>query len=271
MNLNKILDNISKATPEALEQKDGRREVLKNIGKTMAMAAVPVALNTFFSQKAKAQNTTITISEALMDMLNVEYLQYALYQTALNTSGFIPSAQNTAFQTILGQQQNHITYLKTTIQALGGTPQDMPIFDFTLNNTNNVYGNVWYDYQTTFLELANALEDAAVRFYKGILTYVRSNRDILTSVIRMQSTEARHAAHIRTLRNLTPWVNSNESGTYNKLLQPFYNGENQTSQMNILLVNINGANVTADEASQAFDEPLDINYFSQAYASFIAP
>jgi hypothetical protein len=46
------------------------------------------------------------------------------------------------------------------------------------------------------------------------------------------------------------------SGIDSELVQPSYNGEENTEQATIQITNINGFDISADSASEAFDEPL---------------
>ena len=79
--------------------------------------------------------------------------------------------------------------------------------------------------------------------------------------------EARHAAHVREIRRrngllvpagvlLQPWITLNQSGIGTSLVQPSYNGEELTTQAGVNVVGINGFAITAEDASEAFDEPL---------------
>ncbi len=94
-----------------------------------------------------------------------------------------------------------------------------------------------------------------------------ANNDVLQAALQIHSVEARHAAQVRSIRkangglvpvgiNVKPWITLNQSGIASAAVQPSYDGEENTSQAGIQIVNINGQSVTANAASEAFDEPL---------------
>jgi rubrerythrin len=252
MNLNNIFNEIEKIDPEVYERTSDRRNALKSFGKKVALAAVPIAMGSLF-KKAYAQTTLITIEEILNYALTLEYLEYNFYSSAISAN-VIPGTDLASFQTIMSHEGEHVTFLQTAITALGATPVDQPTFDFTAGGH---FADVFTNYQT-FLAVSQTFEDTGVRAYKGQAAGLKSNRAILTAALQIHSTEARHAAHVRRLRNLDAWISSNLSGIYDATVQPAYNGEDTTSQLNINLVNINGTGITAIEATQAFDEPLDM-------------
>ena len=61
---------------------------------------------------------------------------------------------------------------------------------------------------------------------------------------------------------LQPWITLNQSGIdtgnagANAAIQLIYNGEELTTQATVNIVNIGGAMVSSNEASESFDEPL---------------
>jgi hypothetical protein len=56
--------------------------------------------------------------------------------------------------------------------------------------------------------------------------------------------------------NVKPWITGKQSGIDSPAVQASYNGEEVTTQATINIVNINGMAISADAASEAFDEPL---------------
>ncbi len=89
-----------------------------------------------------------------------------------------------------------------------------------------------------------------------------SNDGILRAALQIHSVEARHAAHVREMRNrnfgapVQPWITLNQSGIGSPAVQASYNGEELTTQAGVNIVGINGFAITAEDASEAFDEPL---------------
>jgi hypothetical protein len=120
-----------------------------------------------------------------------------------------------------------------------------------------------------FLAVAQTFEDTGVRAYKGQAAEpaLMANNDVLTAALNIHSVEARHASHIRQMRkannslvpagvNVKPWITGNQSGIDSAAVQASYNGEDLTTQAGVQIVNINSQSISANAASEAFDEPL---------------
>jgi hypothetical protein len=123
------------------------------------------------------------------------------------------------------------------------------------------------------LAVAQTFEDTGVRAYKGQAGRLINNNDVLQAALQIHSVEARHASHIRQMRRnlgqliptgvtLQPWITQAQTGIEtgnagaNAAIQLSYNGENNTTQANVAITNIGGQTIAANEASEAFDEPL---------------
>lgn len=270
MNLNNIFKEIENVDPEVYEKLDSRRSALRNfvgMGGKIAMAAVPVALGSLF-QKAYAGPTSTkdTVVDILNYALTLEYLESEFYMNGLMSSGLIPGGAATgAIQTISKHETAHVLFLQNTIKALGGMPVAKPTFDFTAGSGtgNGPFKDVFTNFET-FLNVAQTFEDTGVRAYKGRAAEIVQGGPYLTAALQIHSVEARHAAHIREMRkaygsgigNVKPWITGNMSGINSPVVQPSYNGEDLTVQATINIVNINGFAISADAASEAFDEPL---------------
>jgi hypothetical protein len=263
MNLSNILNEIEKTDPEFYERTSERRDVIKNWSRKIGMAALPFALGGLF-KKAYGRGTD-AITDVLNFALTLEYLEAEFYTNAYAATGLIPSgAPQDAIRTIRDHEQAHVNFLRTTIQSLGATPVTKPTFDFTGGNgsNNGPFADVFSTY-ATFLAVAQAFEDTGVRAYKGGAAALMSNNAVLTAALQIHSVEARHAAHIRQMRknagqaDVKPWITMNMSGINSTAVQPIYNGEDNTTQAGVPITGINGKNVSANAASEAFDEPLD--------------
>ena len=227
----------------------------------------------------------------------MEYFEYNFYHTANNTGGLIPSSDAEGFATIESQQKEHILLLNSVISNLGGTPFTPnfysgtalnPLFipaayDFTAVGT---YSTV-FDTYTTFLTLAQVFEDTAVHAYKGQIANLLSNTSALTQAFQLQSTEARHAAHVRLIRrNLNtadfpaPWITNRippppvATNQPSSQFQPFYVDEDNVLQYdNITITNLADNNnapsdtVPVISATAAFDE----GYTSTQIVSLLQP
>lgn len=249
MNLFKIIKDIEKVDAEVYDRLDSRRGMFKSVGKwggRMAAASVPFMLGGMFKKAYGQTSNNSAIIEILNYALTLEYLENEFYAMGLAASGLIPEDRKAIFQQIGQHEAAHVTFLKTAIQSLQGTPASKPTFDFTANGT---YSDVFSNYQT-FLALSQAFEDTGVRAYKGQAGNLISNNDVLTAALQIHSVEARHAAMVRRLRAQKGWINGKDSGG---TVDDIYTGEDNTTQGG---VNLTTLGYSAAAISQAFDEPL---------------
>ena len=120
-----------------------------------------------------------------------------------------------------------------------------------------------------FLAVSQTFEDTGVRAYKGQAyePMLMANNTVLEAALNIHSVEARHASKVRSLRkangglvpagvNVKPWITLNQSGIGSAAVQASYDGEEITTQATINIININGQVISANAASEAFDEPL---------------
>ncbi len=281
MNLQNILTEIEKIDPEVYDRLDTRRNAMQRFafaGKVLTAAAIPSAIGTMF-KKAYGQNTSSVI-EVLNYALTLEYLEYEFYEKGIGTAGLIPNATALgALTTIRNHEDAHVDLLRETVIKLGGTPVffTSASFDFTAKGT---FPTVFSDYGV-FLAVAQTFEDTGVRAYKGQATNVMSNDLILRTALRIHSVEARHASHLREMRSrygalipagitVQPWITLDQSGIASTAVQASYNGEALTTQAGINIVNINGFAIDAEDASEAFDEPLTMEQVLAIASAFLA-
>ncbi|MDX5418896.1 MAG: ferritin-like domain-containing protein [Hymenobacteraceae bacterium] len=265
MNIFKIIEDIEKVDPEVYNRLDSRRNAFKymgSMGKKAALAAIPLALSSVF-QKAYGQSNG-TILEVLNFALKLEYLERNFYTQGLAANGLIPAgAGRNAIQKIQMHEAAHVDLLIATIRSLNGTPISEPTFNFGKNFAD------WNTNYQTFLTLAQAFEDTGVRAYKGQAGNLISNDAVLTAALQIHSVEARHAAHIRRMRNNAGWIvgaagNSNVPAG----AQPVYAGEDNVAQGGINDVKTVGAGYSAEIATGAFDEPLTKEQVAQIVSLF---
>jgi rubrerythrin len=263
MNLHNIINEIEKADPEVYERLDGRRAAVKKLtsftGK-VALSAVPIAFGSLL-KKAYGQRVSPLIIEVLNFALTLEYLEAEFYNRGIEMNIVPNDVDRAALETIRLHENQHVDFLKTTITSLGAMPVAKPAFDFTAKGT---FPDVFSNYQI-FLAVAQVFEDTGVRAYKGQAGNLMSNDEILRAALRIHSVEARHASHLREMRNrnfgapVQPWITLNKSGIEGPsaaAVQPSYNGEELVVQAGINIVGINGFDISAEDASEAFDEPL---------------
>jgi rubrerythrin len=262
MNLNNILNEAAKAEPEVFEKTSPRRDMLRNLGKGLALSAVPVAVSSVLN-KAYGQSSS-GIVEVLNFALILEYLEEQFYEIGLATANLITAAEDIAAIAAIHQHElEHVNALKNTIGRLGGTPVDRPQFDFTGGGR---YPNVFNDIGT-FLAVAQALEDLGVRAYKGQAGNLIADNEVLTAALNIHSVEARHAAHIRRMRkalhaDVKPWItgkNTGITGNAGTELEACYEGEQQISHFGVTILSITNPEsiaISNNAATEAFDEPL---------------
>lgn len=268
MNLHNVLHEIEKQDPEVYERLDTRRDAMKSfarIGGKIALAAIPIAFGSLFKKAyAGTKGTNDTVVEILNYALTLEYLEAEFYNTAVSKgTALVPAgAPAGAIQTIANHETAHVNFLKTAIGALGGTAVVKPTFDFSAGNGsgNGPFKDVFTNY-ALFLAVAQTFEDTGVRAYKGRAAEIVKGGDYLTAALNIHSVEARHASHIRQMRkangfgDVKPWITGKDSGI-GATVQASYDGEEITTQAGIQIVNINGKTISANAASEAFDEPL---------------
>ena len=269
MNLQNILSEIETTDPDVYDRLDTRRNAMRSFAKTsgkIALASIPFALGSMF-QKAYASPTAPTdlVLDTLNFALTLEYLESNFYIKAV-ASGIIPAGDSiNSLTTIRDHENEHVNFLKTAISAAGGTPVMFTAdsFDFTAGGT---FANVFTDYGT-LLAVAQTFEDTGVRAYKGQAPNLISSNAYLTAALQIHSVEARHAAHLREMRQaagflvpagvtVKPWITLAQSGIGTTAVDASYAGEDNVTQAGVTITNIGGQNISAAAASEAFDEPL---------------
>ena len=276
MNLQNILSEIEKKDPEILQKLDTRRNAMKDFARVsgkVAIASIPFALGSMFK---KAYGSPTAPSDIVIDTLNfaltLEFIESNFYIRAV-ASGIIPTGQSLTDITLIRDHENaHVAFLIKAITAAGGMPVSYKAedFDFTAKGT---FPTVFTDYGL-LLAVAQTFEDTGVRAYKGQAGNLISNNDYLTAALQIHSVEARHAAHLRSMRYaygttnasdslipagvvVKPWITLNQSGIGSSAVGASYAGEEAFTQANVPITGIGGnAYITANAASEAFDEPL---------------
>jgi hypothetical protein len=284
MNFKNILSEMENGDLNLHDRLDTRRAALRQFtsftGK-VALAAVPLAVGSMFRKAYAGTKNTQDVFDVLNYALTLEYLEAEFYAQALLSPGLIPSgAANMAIQTISRHETAHVNFLRTAITDAGGTPVDKPEFDFSAGKGSGEgpFKDVFNDLGL-FLAVAQTFEDTGERAYKGRAAELIGTGGVLTAALQIHSVEARHAAHIRLMRrnygsgvgNLKPWKTGNLSGINSTAVQPSYDGEENTNQAGVEIVNINGFPISMDAATEAFDEPLTPEQVLAIVDGFIVP
>lgn len=276
MSFNKILNELQNTTPESFEQADNRRNILKSWGLKVAAIAVPLAGSALFN-KANAQTKGVLI-EKLNMLLKFEYIVHAYYQTGDAAANLVPPAMKPIIEKIMKDKEGHIDALKIVIVGLGGTPNNQPGIDFSggSGNQSGPYYNAFNEIGN-FLATVQMLDDSLIRAYKGQMIALKIDAQSVDTAMAIHSVTARHAAMIRTLRrglglpDVSPWVTASLNDTNNNASQKAYAGENVTSQRGIELTQINGYDISAFRASEAFDESLNELEAGSIFDPFVNP
>ena len=255
MNIYSILEKIGDLDTEGSPKT--RRESLfglGSIGKSVAMAAVPVSILAAMPVMGQTGNTK-SVTDVLNFALTLEYLEYEFYDMGVKST-VIPTEDKVIFEQIRKHEESHVKFLTATITALGGTPVTKPTFDFTVKGAFDPF-NVY----AQFLALSQAFEDTGVRAYKGQAGNLISNNDVLTAALQIHSVEARHASQVRRLRMKNGlddankgWITGSSRGTLPDATQAVYNGEDNVMQGGVDVTTITTCGV--DAVTEAFDEPL---------------
>ena len=169
----------------------------------------------------------------------------------------------------MDQNAGHVQIMKTIIGELGGTPVniDVSTIDYTGDFGNpNADGPFTHSlkYFGNLLVHLQMLSDGGARMYKGQMMETMSDNATVTALMKIHATKTRQATYIRFLRRtwynvvIKPWITGTNSDTSNTAVQRAYAGEAIIIQSNITIQGINGYDISADAATQAFDEPMNM-------------
>jgi len=265
MKIVNILEDIEKVDGDIYERLSPRRKAMKeffNIGSKLAAAAMPLAIGSMFN-KAYGQSVPAGVVAVLQYALTLEHLEYNFYKAGLASALPVPAgAERTALEAIRDSELKHVNFLKTVITGAGAMPvNEKASYDFTaMGNFSTVFSSY-----ATFLAVAQVLEDTGVRAYKGRAGELKGQKVYLTSALGIHAVEARHAAKIRFMRRMNgqaatikPWITGgNDTGI--AAVNNNYGGatpESTTVQAGVTITGINGLSISANAATEAFDEPL---------------
>jgi hypothetical protein len=176
-----------------------RRDLFRSAAlKLGAVASAPVVLAAVSSQ-AFSQGMPAQVTDILNFALTLEYLEDEFYRTALAQQGLIPQQFIPVFAQISKHETAHVATLKG---ALGGAAVAKPEFDLTARGKfHDILSNF-----KTFALVSQTLEDTGVAAYKGQAPALTGGGALLTTALQIHSVEARHAAEVRIVRGVKPWI-----------------------------------------------------------------
>ena len=219
MNFFNIIDLLAEADPDVLDRFSSRRAVFNSLGtvaQRAALATSPLFLGALF-QKAYAGTASLP-TDILNYALTLELLEADFYRQFL-AAGQVPAgAAFDAITVIKTHEDAHVTYLSNAVTRAGGTPVTGTATAGIRFNPNLLPATY-----TDQLKYAQVLEDIGVRAYKGRAAELIGT-DLLTPVLQIHSIEARHAAHIRTMRGQQPWVSLGDDLAADPLYKAAYTG-----------------------------------------------
>ena len=271
--LNTILARLQAADPEFEQRVSPRRNLIKNAARATTLAALPLALGGLL--KRAYGKTNDDIKDTLELALTAERLEVEFYRRALfDFPNLIPSGQDkTEIKLIHDNEVAHRAFTTQPYQSLYGPPPAAPNYDFSGGSGpggagfgQGPYADVFLDYPT-FLAVAQTFETNGVRAYKGGAPKLMGNDEILQAALNIHSVEARHAAHLMMMRRrnghateLKPWLTGADpkipAGPKRDAAAGVYAGEENTSQAGQNIVGIGNFDISQEDASEAFDEPL---------------
>lgn len=265
MNLNNIINQLAATTPDEMEQKSDRRNILKNFGGKLAAATVPFGAAMLKSETASAQSKE-SIIKSLNYLLKLEYISDKLYTEAPKNNELVPEEFKAQFEQVAKNTKQHIKILSDTVTLIGGIPSVIEYDKIDLSGGKGLGGGPFSSWSSTienFLVLMAVLTDGGVRIYKGQFVEVVSDKDTLSILANIHSVKARQAAFARYVRQYwtgvehKPWITGTNSETTNTAAQRAYSGDGAITHAGINIAGINGFDIDADQATQAFDEPLN--------------
>jgi hypothetical protein len=262
MNFFKIIEQLSEVDADVLGRFDSRRAVFRSLStaaKNTALAATPAVLSGLFQKAYAGSNATADALEILNYALTLELLEADFYKKFVEAGKIPAGPAQAAIAQIRKHEDAHVKLLDGAIKALGGKPVTGVTFKKSVFDSLDTYEKQ--------LALAQVLEDTGVRAYKGRAGELTGTPDqtvpgfgtvnLLTVALQIHSVEARHAAHIRYMRNQSPWVSNNDDAAVKD--HPSYKGtipESNVSQGGFDLTTALPTKYSAADVAAAFDEPL---------------
>jgi len=286
-----LLARLATLDTEAPATAAPRRAALSRLGQA-GTVLLPALLAALPAPALAGTKETRTRLDVLKLALKLELLENEFYSRALGlTAGgpanpaafFVTPANRAAIQTIQSHEAQHVALFTRLITDAGSPLDAVPNFDFT-GSKNGSQAALYPDVYTnldTFLKVAQLLEDAGVRAYKGQVEFIQTDNYILEAALRTHSTEARHAAHIRTMRrqrgaNVKSWVSPSDTPitTAGTVPDAVYSTESNTTQYIVrnsvvtkvpfdssLPINVGTPPLSAAailaKVAEAFDEPVE--------------
>src|SRR5689334_4942476 len=176
---------------------------------------------------------------ALQLLLQVEYLQSALYAGAAAAVGLVPTTDDAVYKalaTLSNLQRALITEALTTRAVL---PTPSPTFDFTVKGAFPGFAFAAGQYATLQM-LSQIVEDLGVRAYLGQLDVLSTDKAALNTALALFTVKGRRAAEVRRLRGKLGWITGNSRDDLPPFAQPVYDGEENVQQGSVNVASLAG-------------------------------
>jgi hypothetical protein len=216
---------------------------------------------------SRADAGPVEVVDALQLLLQVEYLQSALYARTAVATGLVPTTDMLVFSTLAEQSSQQLVLITTAIATRSGVPAPSPTFDFTVKGAFPGFAFAAGQYGTLQM-LTHVVEDLGVRAYLGQLALLATDKSALNTALAILTVKGRHASEVRRLRGRKGWITGNSRDDLPAFAQPVYDGEQNVTQGTVNVATVAGGETAA--ATEAFDEPLTKVQVSAILALFVA-
>ena len=205
---------------------------------------------------------------ALQLLLQIEYLQSALYAGAAAAPGLVPATDTAVFTTLASHSSTQLTLITEAIETRAALPAPSPTFDFTVKGAFPGFAFAAGQYATLQM-LAQIVEDLGVRAYLGQIGTFTTDLGALNTVRSIFTVKGRRASEVRRLRGKLGWITGNSRDDLPAFAQAVYDGEENVQQGTVNVASLAGGFGENAGATQAFDEPLTSAQVSAVIALFV--
>ncbi|WP_219418934.1 ferritin-like domain-containing protein [Pseudonocardia nigra] len=168
-----------------------RRTFLK--GAALVGVGATFVATTRSDPRAFAQGSASDL-EILNYALTLEYLEAEFYTQGID-GDLLSGRELELISPIRDHEQAHVSAITETVQAMGGTPAEMPMFMFPDGTFTD---------RTMFLTAASMFEELGVDAYHGQVANIQS-ADVLGAAAAIAGVESRHAAILADLTGGNPF------------------------------------------------------------------
>ncbi len=192
---------------------------------------------------------------ALQLLLQIEYLQSALYTRALTATDLVPTTDAQVYSTLANHSDQQLVLITTAITTRTALPAPSPVFDFTVKGAFPGFAFATGQYPALQM-LSQIVEDLGVRAYLGQLGALAGDKAALNTAVAILTVKGRNASEVRRLRGTQGWITGSSRGDLPAFAQAVYDGEENVQQGTVNVASLAGQFGATAGATQAFDEPL---------------